>query len=92
MIRLFYLNHIYGEDFSRSFEGGGFQGQVDIPRLKDSEMGGTFWSAFMPCPKNNGSDFADENYHEGSFFLFGLRQTNAKRPPDEATAHAKFLV
>ena len=37
---------------------------VDLPRLKDGKVGGAFWSAFTPCPKN-GSDFSDENYVGG---------------------------
>lgn len=65
VIRLFYLNHIYGEKFRRSFENGGFEHQVDIPRLSKSQMGGTFWSAFVPCPKNGSLDFENENYEEG---------------------------
>lgn len=38
--------------------------QVDLPRLKDGRVGGSFWSAFVLCPKN-GSDFSDGNYAEG---------------------------
>lgn len=65
VIRLFYLNHIYGEKFRRTFENGGFEHQVDIPRLSKSQMGGTFWSAFVPCPKNGSLNFENENYEEG---------------------------
>lgn len=38
--------------------------QVDLPRLKDGRVGGSFWSAFVLCPKN-GTDFSDGNYAEG---------------------------
>ncbi len=37
---------------------------TDLPRLKDGKVGGAFWSAFTPCPKN-GMDFSDGNYADG---------------------------
>ena len=37
---------------------------TDLPRLKDGKVGGAFWSAFTPCPKN-GTDFSDGNYADG---------------------------
>ncbi|GAB7349568.1 hypothetical protein MBLNU459_g0262t2 [Dothideomycetes sp. NU459] len=37
------------------------RGHVDIPRLDEGKVGGSFWSAFVPCPAN-GSDFSDANY------------------------------
>ncbi|OCL15317.1 dipeptidase 1 precursor [Glonium stellatum] len=63
MIRALFGNHIYGLKFKYKFENGGMPYHVDLPRLDKGKMGGAFWSAFMPCPKN-GSDFSDENYSE----------------------------
>lgn len=34
---------------------------MDLPRLREGQNGGAFWSVFVPCPAN-GSDFSDENY------------------------------
>lgn len=61
LLRFFYHNKIYSSDFKDRFEEGGLQGHVDAPRLDSGKVGGAFWSAFMPCPKNV-SDFSDENY------------------------------
>ncbi|KAI9841458.1 MAG: hypothetical protein M1837_000676 [Sclerophora amabilis] len=63
LIRFLYNNHIYNETFTKPFEQGGFPHHVDIPRLREGNVGGAFWSAFVPCPKD-GSDFSDENYYE----------------------------
>lgn len=38
-------------------------GHVDLPRLKEGQNGGAFWSAYVPCPKD-GLDWSDENYAE----------------------------
>ncbi|ROT43136.1 hypothetical protein SODALDRAFT_327306 [Sodiomyces alkalinus F11] len=38
-------------------------GHVDLPRLREGQSGGAFWSVFTPCP-SNGSDFSDKNYAE----------------------------
>lgn len=59
-IRGRFQNHIYG-DFKDLFENGGLPEHVDLPRLKAGQVGGSFWSAFVPCPAN-GSDFSDEAY------------------------------
>nr|POE82666.1 dipeptidase glij [Quercus suber] len=61
LIRYLYHNEIYADNFTNAFEHGGLFGQFDIPRAKQGQMGGVFWSAFMPCP-SNGFDFSDENY------------------------------
>lgn len=61
LIRMFYNNRIYGKNFTGPFEYGNFSNHVDIPRLKEGKVGGTFWSVFVPCPKD-GTDFSDENY------------------------------
>jgi membrane dipeptidase len=37
---------------------------VDLPRLRAGKVGGAFWSAFVPCPKNASYDFRDSTYGE----------------------------
>ena len=61
LIRERYNNHINDEKFQKLFSEGGMPAHVDLPRLKEGKVGGAFWSAFIPCPKN-GSDFSNENY------------------------------
>ncbi|KAF2281053.1 uncharacterized protein EI97DRAFT_438457 [Westerdykella ornata] len=63
-IRTRYKNHIYGPEFRDKFENGGFPQHVDLPRLDRGKQGGAFWSAFMPCPPGNGTDFSTERYSE----------------------------
>ena len=54
-------NHIYNENFTKPFEEGGLAMHVDLPRLREGQNGGAFWSVFTPCPEN-GTDFSEENY------------------------------
>lgn len=54
-------NNIYDPEFAKPFEEGGMRFHVDLPRLKEGKVGGTFWSAYVGCPAN-GSDFSDANY------------------------------
>jgi membrane dipeptidase len=61
LIRERYNNHINDEKFQKLFLEGGMPAHVDLPRLKEGKVGGAFWSAFIPYPKN-GSDFSNENY------------------------------
>lgn len=61
LIRFLYDNHVYGKNFTEPFEHGGMTGHVDLPRLREGQNGGAFWSVFVPCPAN-GTDFSDENY------------------------------
>ncbi|KAF2111346.1 membrane dipeptidase-domain-containing protein [Lophiotrema nucula] len=61
-IRWNYQNHIYEKDFRTKFESGGLKGHVDLPRLDEGKQGGSFWSAFVPCPSGNGTDFSDAKY------------------------------
>lgn len=61
LIRGAYDGHIYREDFKEGFEEGGLLGHFDAPRAKSGMLGGSFWSAFVPCPAD-GFDFSDENY------------------------------
>jgi hypothetical protein len=74
ILRYLYRNHIYGKNFTGPFENGGLYGHVDLPRLKKGKVGGTFWSAYTPCPKD-GDDFSDDNYAEGIFHSAGYVQT-----------------
>ncbi|KAJ2989279.1 hypothetical protein NUW58_g3552 [Xylaria curta] len=61
LIRVMYNNHIYDRKFTKPFTKGGMPAHVDIPRLREGQNGGAFWSVFTPCPAN-GSDYSDENY------------------------------
>lgn len=61
LIRELFNNRIYSENFTIPFVNGNLTGHVDIPRLSQGKVGGTFWSVFVPCPKD-GMDFSDENY------------------------------
>ncbi|KAJ5102418.1 hypothetical protein NUU61_004640 [Penicillium alfredii] len=61
LLRELFHNHIYGSNFTKLFVNGTLPYHVDIPRLKQGRAGGTFWSVFVPCPKD-GSNFSDENY------------------------------
>ncbi len=63
LIRFLYNNTIYDPAFTQKFEKGGLEASVDLPRLKAGKVGGTFWSAFVPCPANS-TDFANEAYTE----------------------------
>lgn len=56
-----YGNHIYDKNFTYPFVHGNLTGHVDLPRLSEGKVGGTFWSVYCPCPKD-GMDFSDENY------------------------------
>jgi membrane dipeptidase len=60
LVRALYDNKINGENFTKAFEKGGLAGHVDVPRLKQGQQGGAFWSAFVPCPANG-------------LLMFGLR-------------------
>ena len=61
LIRAIWGNHIYNENFTKPFEEGDMIGQFDLPRADAGQLGGTFWSAWVPCPAD-GFDFSDENY------------------------------
>lgn len=61
-IRSQYKNHINNPEFKDKFENGGLPQHVDLPRLVEGKQGGAFWSAFVPCPVGNGTDFSDERY------------------------------
>lgn len=61
LLRAVYDNKVNGENFTKPFEKGGLAGHLDIPRLKQGQQGGAFWSTFVPCPAD-GFDFSDKNY------------------------------
>ncbi|KAK0942720.1 hypothetical protein LTR29_005807 [Friedmanniomyces endolithicus] len=60
LVRAIYGNRIYDANFTKPFEEGGMYGHFDLPRAKAGKMGGAFWSAFVPCPTEEG--FANEIY------------------------------
>jgi membrane dipeptidase len=61
LLRVAYHNKINNDNFTKAFEQGGLTGHLDVPRLKQGQQGGAFWSAFVPCPAD-GFDFSDRNY------------------------------
>ncbi|KAL5359878.1 renal dipeptidase family [Aspergillus floccosus] len=61
LLRFLYKNHIYQDNFTTPFTQGGLAGHVDLPRLAQGKVGGTFWSVYVDCPKN-GTDLSDANY------------------------------
>ncbi|KAI1115844.1 dipeptidase [Nemania sp. NC0429] len=61
LIRGLYGNHIYDKNFTEPFTKGGMAYHTDLPRLRQGQNGGAFWSVFAPCPAN-GTDYSDENY------------------------------
>ncbi|KAI1169744.1 dipeptidase [Nemania sp. FL0916] len=61
LIRSMFNNHIYDKAFTEPFTQGGFPSHTDLPRLREGQNGGAFWSVYTPCP-TNGSDWSDENY------------------------------
>ncbi|KAK6354374.1 hypothetical protein TWF730_008782 [Orbilia blumenaviensis] len=71
LARALYQNHIYSPNFTVPFKTGGLPGQVDLPRLKSSKLGGVFWSVFTPCPPTSPTaniedpaPFQDEIYYK----------------------------
>ncbi|KAK4615603.1 Dipeptidase aclJ [Fulvia fulva] len=61
LLRAKYGNQIYDKNFTKPFEDGGMIAHFDLPRADEGKIGGTFWSAWVPCPAD-GFDFSDENY------------------------------
>ncbi|CAK4013563.1 related to renal dipeptidase [Lecanosticta acicola] len=61
LLRAVYGNRIYDTNFTKPFEEGGLVGQFDLEKAEEGLLGGTFWSAWVPCPAD-GFDFSDENY------------------------------
>ncbi|KAL8904695.1 MAG: hypothetical protein Q9207_003088 [Kuettlingeria erythrocarpa] len=77
LIRFLYNNTIYDPAFTEKFEKGGLEASVDLPRLKAGKVGGTFWSAFVPCPANS-TDFANEAYTEQGLHQIGNSFSNLR--------------
>lgn len=63
-LRFAYKSEIHTSKFRKNFEKGGMEMHVDLPRLKKGKVGGTFWSAFVPCPANASYDYSDKVYGE----------------------------
>ena len=61
IIRLLYGNHIENANFTDLFQNGGLLGHVDLPRLRQGQSGGAFWSVYADCPEDL-DDFSDGNY------------------------------
>jgi membrane dipeptidase len=63
-LRFAYKNKLHTKTFRERFENGEMEMNVDLPRLREGKVGGAFWSAFVPCPKNASYDFRDSTYAE----------------------------
>ena len=59
---------------------------VDLPRLREGQNGGAFWSVFVPCPAN-GTDFSDENYAESQLTVFLPALLPTPHPPFPRNHH-----
>lgn len=98
-MRATYGNKIYGSDFIKRFAFGNLTGHVDAPRLAEGKVGGSFWSVFVPCPKD-GSDFSEENYVESVRMTYEQVDVMTRiqeefsgmlsKPPTGNTAMAEF--
>ena len=64
-----YQNKLYSDGFTSHFQDGQLAGHVDLPRLKAGKVGGSFWSAWTPCPED-GLDFSDGNYAQSESWSF----------------------
>jgi membrane dipeptidase len=63
-LRFAYKNRLHTKTFHKRFENGKMEMHVDLPRLREGKVGGAFWSAFVPCPKDASYDFRDSTYAE----------------------------
>lgn len=73
LVRMVVKNRIYNDNFTAPFVNGTWKGHVDLPRLGQGKVGGTFWSVFVECPVD-GMDFSDENYAASKLrFVYGSR-------------------
>ncbi|KAF2021441.1 dipeptidase [Aaosphaeria arxii CBS 175.79] len=50
-LRWAHSNHIYLDNFTIPWESGHLGGEVDLYRLREGQVGGTFWSIYADCPK-----------------------------------------
>lgn len=64
--RFFFGNKLYTSNFTQAFEQGGFPIHVDLPRLKKGQVGGTFWVAYAPCPREE-ENWNSELYSNSEF-------------------------
>lgn len=79
-IRLSYGNHIYYPNFTKPFEKGTLEGQVDLGRMKEGRYSGAFWSAFYPCPRDI-FDFSTEHYDPSRHLLQSCTSQNCHIHP-----------
>lgn len=63
-LRFAYQNKLHTKKFRDHFENGPMEAHVDLPRLREGRVGGTFWSAYVTCPRNASYDFRDATYAE----------------------------
>lgn len=63
-LRFAYKSKLHTRTFRERFENGEMEMNVDLPRLREGKVGGAFWSAFVPCPRNASYDFRDSIYAE----------------------------
>lgn len=67
-LRWAYSNHIYQDNFTIPWKTGKLGGEVDLFRLREGQVGGTFWSIYVDCPKNGYSQ---------EYFAHALDETDA---------------
>jgi membrane dipeptidase len=63
-LRYSYNNRIYWKNFTTPFEQGGLGQHVDLKRLRQGRLGGTFWCAFAFC-WTEGEGPSDQYYAQG---------------------------
>jgi membrane dipeptidase len=61
-VRWAHNNRINVDNFTVPFEEGRLGGNVDLARLQEGRVGGTFWSVFADCPKGG---FSPEYFFNG---------------------------
>lgn len=62
-LRWAYNNRIYRDNFTGPWENGSMGGEVDLHRLREGRVGGTFWSIYVDCPKDN--NYTEEYFAHG---------------------------
>jgi membrane dipeptidase len=91
-IRAAYKNKIHTDNFRQKFEKGGLELNVDLPRLREGQVGGGFWSAFVVCPEDASTDFSDQEYSEAVSHTLSqidlLRRLQSQYPKNFTPANA----
>ncbi|KAF2184736.1 hypothetical protein K469DRAFT_688717 [Zopfia rhizophila CBS 207.26] len=67
-LRWAHSNHIYLDNFTVPWKSGELGGEVDLFRLRQGRVGGTFWSIYVDCPKGN---------YTPEYFAHALDETDA---------------